>query len=54
MVTGSHHPQVICASRFAWVDGSTANQDVIEELEETMAPRSQWGSRGNIAPRISF
>ena len=38
MVTGSHHPQGYLCLKIRMGDGSTANQDVIEELEETMAP----------------
>ena len=38
MVTGSHHPQGYLCLKLRMGDGSTANQDVIEELEETMAP----------------
>ena len=37
MVTGSHHPQGYLCLKLRMGDGSTANQDVIEELEETMA-----------------
>ena len=37
MVTGSHHPQGYLCLKIRMGDGSTANQDVIEELEETMA-----------------
>ena len=53
MVTGSHHPQGYLCLKIRMGDGSTANQDVIEELEETMAPEPM-GIEGNIAPRISF
>ncbi len=37
MVTGSHHPQGYLCLKLRMEDGSTANQDVIEELEESMA-----------------
>lgn len=53
MVTGSHHPQGYLCLKIRMGDGSTANQDVIEELEETMAPEPM-GIEGNIVPRISF
>ena len=53
MVTGSHHPQGYLCLKLRMGDGSTANQDVIEELEETMAAE-RWGLRGNTARQISF
>ena len=53
MVTGSHHPQGYLCLKIRMGDGSTANQDVIEDSKRLWLP-SQWGSRGNIAPRISF
>ena len=37
MVTGSHHPQGYLCLKLRMGDGSTASQDVIEELEATMA-----------------
>ena len=41
MVTGSHHPQGYLCLKLRMGDGSTANQDVIEELETTIAPEPQ-------------
>lgn len=38
MVTGSHHPQGYLCIKLRMGDGSTANQDFIEELEGKVAP----------------
>lgn len=38
MVTGSHHPQGYLCLKLRMGDGSTANQDFIEEVERVVAP----------------
>lgn len=53
MVTGSHHPQGYLCLKIRMGDGSTANQMSSKSSKRPWLP-SQWGSRGNIAPRISF